>query len=330
MSNIIICAFDRTLPSGLLGIADLFSLSGLNFLQKENNKNKNQKTWKPNVIMASQNGMPVIDGHGRSVNVDADFSSIKNCDAIIIPGFVPNTKGHPPDSIINQDTRKWFRKQYEQGALMCGSCSGVFALGEAQLLNKNRCTTTWWLHDELKQRFPKAQAVWASDLIAEKRIITAGGPLSWVNITLEVVKELAGTEVAKLMADFSVVDTVPKSQNLHVPPGYLISIDPFLAEAEYAIRKAHYQHMSAQDLAQMMAVSTRTLNRKLKTLTGETPKVFIDNIRINYACTLFNSANKSIKDISLALGYSDDTVFRRLFKKQMKMTPTAYRQRVKT
>ena len=282
--------------------------------------------WHPNVILANHDGQPITDGHGRNFEVDSDFASIKHCDAVLVPGFIPNGQGHPPKTTTDKLTCSWLATQYKKGALMCGSCSGVFALGEAGLLNNRKCTTTWWLHDELKQRFPKANAVWASELIDDNGIITAGGPLSWVTIALHVVQKLAGIETAKVVADFSVVDAVPKSQNLYVPEGYQALNNPFLAKAEYTIRKAHYQTMSAGDLAKKMAVSERTLNRKLKELTGETPKAFIDGVRISHACTLLATTNTSVKEIALSLGYTDDSVFRRLFKQKIKMTPSNYQQ----
>ncbi|MYM88311.1 AraC family transcriptional regulator [Rugamonas sp. FT82W] len=46
----------------------------------------------------------------------------------------------------------WLRAQHAHGALIGGSCAGVFVLGEAGLLDGRRCTTTWWFQDELKQR----------------------------------------------------------------------------------------------------------------------------------------------------------------------------------
>ncbi|MGS2717937.1 helix-turn-helix domain-containing protein [Eionea flava] len=165
-----------------------------------------------------------------------------------------------------------------------------------------------------------------SEFIDDNGIITAGGPLSWVTITLHIVKRLAGAEAAKVIADFSVIDTMPKSQNLYVPEGYQTAKNPFLAKAEYAIRKAHYQMMSTKDLSKIMAVSERTLNRRLKELTGETPKAFIDSVRISHACTLLITSHQSVKEIAFSLGYSDDSVFRRLFKQKMKMTPSHYQQ----
>jgi len=324
MSVIVILCVDHALPSGLTGMADVFSLSGLGFVHKSGSSATKKVAWSPKVVLASYDGKPIKDGHGRTIDVDTDLASIKQCDAVLIPGFIPDSQGHPPRGLTDLKTRAWLLQHSKQGALLCGSCSGVFVLGETGLLHKKKCTTTWWLHDELKQRFPCAKAAWASELIDDEGVITAGGPLSWVNITLYVIKKLAGADTANIVADFSVVDAVPKSQNLYVPEGYRAAKNPFLAKAEYSVRKAHYKTVSAVDLAKLMAVSQRTLNRKLKDLTGETPKAFIDGIRIDQACTLLTTSNKTIKDIAYSLGYSDDSVFRRLFKNKMKMSPSSY------
>jgi len=329
MTTIVILSIDGALPSALMGINDVLALSGLNFIQKYEESDSGKVNWSPTVILASHDGKPITDGHGRTFDVDSDLDSIDQCDAVLVPGFIPNEKGRPPKTITNSKTQSWLNARYQQGTLLCGSCSGVFALGETEDLNNKRCTTTWWLHDELKQRFPKVNAEWASELIDDNGIITAGGPLSWVTITLYIVKKLAGAETAKVVADFSVVDAIPKSQNLYVPEGYQALKKPFLAKAEYAIRKAHYQMMNAKDLSKIMAVSERTLNRRLKELTGETPKAFIDGVRISHACTLLLSTNKSVKEIAFSLGYSDDSVFRRLFKQKMNMSPTNYQQLMK-
>lgn len=326
MNTIVILCLNNALPSGLLGIKDLLALSGLQFVQQGSHSTTSESAWAPNVILANQTGSAIVDGHGRAFDVDSDLDAIDQCDAILVPGFIPNAEGCPPSPITDAFTQAWLSARYKQGALVCGSCSGVFALGEAGILNNKRCTTTWWLHDELKQRFPTANAVWASALVNDTSVVTAGGPLSWVDITLHLVEQLAGPETARITADFAVVDTAPKSQALYVPEGYQTSKNTFLANAEYAIRKAHYKPMTAGDLAKVMSVSERTLNRKLKELTGQTPKSFIDGIRIRHACTLLITNKQSVKEIAYSLGYSDDSVFRRLFKREMKITPSSYQQ----
>ena len=44
--------------------------------------------------------------------------------------------------------------------------------------------------------------------------------------------------MAKKAADFTVVDTVPSTQMIYIPPGHLTASNPFVLEAEHIIRKA--------------------------------------------------------------------------------------------
>ena len=75
-----------------------------------------------------------------------------------------------------------------------------------------------------------------------------------------------------------------------------------------------------------MMVSERTLHRRIKSLTGEAPKAFITRLRIESACVLLQSSNCPIDNIAKTFGYEDETSFRRLFRQQIGMTPSAYRQ----
>lgn len=330
MARIVIAAFTQALPSALTGIQDLFYLAGMKLPAGQVHAYaSDQMVWAPELIVASVDGSAIIDGQGRTYAVDQSILDIDRCDAVLIPGFVPNQVSKPPTALLDDITKAWLKKQYQQGAIIAGSCSGVLAIGEAGLLDNKRCTTTWWLHDELKRRNKKACPLWASELLVDQNIVSAGGPLSWVEVTLQVVKMLAGNAIAQKMADFAIVDTQPKSQNFSVPRGYKITQPLFISQAEIAIRQGYGSSMSPKQLALALSVSERTLHRKIKKLTGHSPKHFIDQVRIEYACTLLANDNQSISAIALTLGYSDDAVFRRVFKLVMAMTPSQYKQSIK-
>lgn len=327
MARIVIAAFNQVLPSALTGIQDLFYLAGMKLPEGKNHVYaSDENVWLPDIMVASMDGNPIVDGQGRAYSVDMSLQDIKRCDAVLIPGFVPNQVAHPPTALLDESAKLWLNKQYQQGAIIAGSCSGVLAIGEAGLLDNKQCTITWWLHDELKRRYPKARPLWASELLVDQNIISAGGPLSWADVTLQVVTMLAGKKVAQKMADFAILDTQPKSQSLSVPRGYKITQPLFISQAEIAIRQGYGTSMSPKQLALALSVSERTLHRKIKSLTGHSPKHFIDQVRMEYACTLLLNDNKSIGTIALDLGYSDDAVFRRVFKLVMGMTPSQYKQ----
>ncbi|MGH1485570.1 MAG: GlxA family transcriptional regulator [Cellvibrionaceae bacterium] len=324
--TLVILALHQALPSALIGIIDMLSLAALSQKTSADNGGAASDAWQPKVITASVDGLDIVDGQGRAFKPDCGLGDIASCDAVLIPGFVPCGNGLPPKQLLNKLGQSWLKRQYNQQALLGGSCSGAFVLGEAGLLAHRRCTTTWWLHYEFIKRFPQANIVWGSALVQDATIMTAGGPLSWVDICLRMIRSLAGSEVANRAADFAVVDAVPNSQDKYIPQGHLMSASPFLIQAEHNVRQSVNVPLSTVELASMLAMSERTLHRKLKQLTGESPKSFIDRVRMDMAKTLLLTSDKQVNNIALAFGYTDSAVFRRLFRKYAGMSPSDYRR----
>jgi transcriptional regulator GlxA family with amidase domain len=323
---LVVMAFDQALPSGLMGMADMLALASLSHQHSPDAAcSSDMHEWQPQVVTASLKGREIVDGHGRSFKPDCAIEDIDQCQGVLIPGFIPCSNSLPPNPLTDKTSRNWLIRQSDRGALIGGSCSGGFVIGEAGLLNNRRCTTTWWLHYELKKRFPKANTAWCSNLVQDGHIITAGGPLSWVDICLRMIRLLAGNDAANRTADFAVVDHNAKSQDRYIPEGHLMSADPFLIAAENQVRQQLNRILRTVDLASSLSVSERTLNRRLKQLTGEAPKAFIDRVRMDMAKTLLHTTSKQINMIAFDLGYSDEAVFRRLFRKRVGMAPSEYR-----
>ena len=277
-----------------------------------------------NTFVVSIDGKPLLDGRGRSLPVDAGLQDLPALDAVLLPGLVPDANGMPPQSRAMLDAGPWLHKQHAHGAMLGASCAGVFVLGEAGLLDGRRCTTTWWMHEALVQRFPKSRAVWASGLLDDNRIVSVGGPMSWVDLALYTIGQLLGPAVASETANFAVIDNTPLTQAVFAPKRFIEQATPFLLDAEQAVRAAGVG-FTAVKLAKSLAVSQRTLHRKLEAAAGETPKTFITRIRLESAKTLLAGPASSIKRVALQCGYEDEGSFRRAFNRFSGMTPAVYR-----
>lgn len=320
--HIVLLALDGNLPSGLVGLADVFWLAA----QASQSQPKAQSWPLCDVIVASANGKPVTDGRGRKLPVDAAMEDVVKASAVLIPGLMPASDGLPPQTAQTAKAAAWLRSQHAHGALIGGSCAGVFVMGEAGLLNGRRCTTTWWLHDELRRRFPKADAAWGSALIEDGRVVTTGGPLSWIDLALHTIRTLVGPEAARIAADFAVVDTAPLTQSVYVPPRHMQAHNPFLLAAEKAVRNHRGDTpLTPQTLAAQLATSERTLHRRLKSLGQESPKGFIARVQLETARTLLETGSAAVKAVAQDCGWRDEGSFRRAFVRHTGMTPSAYR-----
>ena len=169
--------------------------------------------------------------------------------------------------------------------------------------------------------------VWGKTLAEQDNVVTAGGPLSWVDLVIYLVRKYAGNELAKLTADMAVADSQPLSQQIYAPAGFLNSRHPLLTKAESLLR---YQNpaMTVEQLAAALNMTTRTLNRKMNYSSRKAQKTSLPDVRIETASVLLESPGKTISQIASACGYGDETAFRRAFSTIMGMSPGSFRKRL--
>lgn len=102
---------------------------------------------------------------------------------------------------------------------------------------------------------------------------------------------------------------------------YLSEFIQFQKLVEQNVRKTTRVH----DFADMMTVSTKTLNTISKSIIHKTAKEFIDEICIKQIKRLLINTPLSIKEIAYESGFEETTNFYKYFKRHVKMTPEQFR-----
>lgn len=104
-------------------------------------------------------------------------------------------------------------------------------------------------------------------------------------------------------------------------------------ESDMAARAVAYmkEHYSSPDLtmaalAQELEISPVTMSVAFKNRMGVNPSDYLGIIRMEKAKELLKNSDMKIKDVSAAVGYEDDHVFLRRFKKYVGKTPGQYRE----
>ena len=84
--------------------------------------------------------------------------------------------------------------------------------------------------------------------------------------------------------------------------------------------------VTVEDMASAVAMETRTLQRKLRALTGQTPSEFIRHYRLQRAIELLLGSDRSVHDIALSCGFSSPQSFSRTFSREYGQPPDRWRR----
>lgn len=87
--------------------------------------------------------------------------------------------------------------------------------------------------------------------------------------------------------------------------------------------------LKIDDIAQAMGMSRSVLYGKIKNAVGMTPVDFVRHIRIMRATELLKQTDDPLSSIAFSVGFSDPKYFSKVFKKEMGIIPSDYRERMK-
>lgn len=84
-------------------------------------------------------------------------------------------------------------------------------------------------------------------------------------------------------------------------------------------------NLSSTTLAGEFCISPRHFNRRVKSITGLNTLLYIRRRRIEKACILLRDTDLPISQIYVKCGIESANYFARIFKKEMGITPTDFR-----
>jgi signal transduction histidine kinase/AraC-like DNA-binding protein/ABC-type sugar transport system substrate-binding protein len=105
------------------------------------------------------------------------------------------------------------------------------------------------------------------------------------------------------------------------------------ADAQRLVRQAmaylheHYaEAISREDLARHVGLSDDYLTHCFRQEVGMTPIAYLNRYRVDQAKQLLKNTSQSITDIALAVGFSDSGYFSRVFRREVGLSPEAFRR----
>ena len=104
-------------------------------------------------------------------------------------------------------------------------------------------------------------------------------------------------------------------------------------ETQRLVRRAmayiheHYaEPISREDLAHYLGMSSDYLTLCFRNEVGMTFVAYLNRYRVNQAKLLLSESHKNVKEVAIAVGFSDSGYFTRVFRRQVGVTPDSYRR----
>lgn len=260
---------------------------------------------------------------GLSLHADTSLSK-EVFDMVYLPALWRN-----PRPAVKRNTAliNWIRWQYEHGAIINSTGTGVCFIAESGLLDDKPATTHWYYFEQFARDYPRVALKRQHFITTAGKIYCAASVNALTDLTLHHVHRYFGPKISEhLSRHFSHEVRRPfdrlsfnAEENTNHPDEVVLQAQLWM---QNHLSKAA---ISIRELSDLFGMSQRNFTRRFKSATNMTPVQYLQHRRLDAAKELLQSSNLSIKEIAYRVGYIDVSYFTKLFKEFASITPKEYR-----
>lgn len=320
-STVSIIAIPEALSSSITGPMDVLSSSGLllNALAGE----APNPGFTVQLVAESKDTFNCFNGF--TITPNKTLTEVDATDIVIVPSLAVSPMG-----LMNKHKaiQQWLISMHKKGATIASICTGAFLLADAGLLDFKEATTHWAFSEPFKALYPKVYLAPEKSIIINDRIISVGAGSAWHDLVFKLIDDTMGHKTAVESAKMFLLQNHQDGQQ---------PFDIFLERKTHQdalILKAQKwlaDHLAQDDLinraAEEVQLNLRTFKHRFKQATDLSPLHYIQKLRIERAKEALELTKTPVEEISRAIGYQDASFFRRVFKREVQLTPIEYRKK---
>ena len=255
-------------------------------------------------VTLSELGTPVEASDGVRVSPNFSLANAPVLDAVIVIGPNPIPKTGVAKLVY------WLKQLAADGVALGGVDTGSYFLARAGLLDGYRCTIHWEDMAELVGEF--------SHLIVSPKLFevdrdrcSCSGGIAAVDMMIYLIGLGAGgRSLASTVSELLICEHRGPEERQKVPLRSLLgSCNPKLTEAVSLMDNNIEEPLSMEELAALVSVSARQLERLFRDSLHCTPSQYYLQIRLERAQQLLKKTNRSISDIAAACGFASTAHF---------------------
>ena len=247
-------------------------------------------------------------------------------DTLVIAGGPGAESGTYDEAFI-----AWIAEVGARSRRVASICTGAFLLAAAGLIDGKNAVTHWKFCDRLAKEFPKVNVKPEPIFLKDGSIYTSAGITAGIDLSLALVEEDHGHQVALEVARFLVMFLVRpggQAQFSHMLSHQAVTSEP-LREMQVWMLENLREDLTVEKLADRIGMSARHFTRVCLRETNMNPGQFVDRMRVEAAQQMIDSSSMGLKEIADACGFQTADAMRRTFVRVIGITAGEYINRFK-
>lgn len=312
--------YPRALITGISLAAEMLS-SAASLRPKQDQRSK-----PVSISVVAESLSPPAVKSGLRLQPDLTLKASGQFDFVILPPIWGN-----PISALKQcpGLVPWLTHQYQQGAKIIATGTGVCWLAETGLLDQQVATTHWYYYDKFAARYPDVVLNRQASITVANGLYCTVSINSQSELILYLIREHFGQSVAKTVETHFGHEISQSDQQPFYQIGGEVQFDESIALAQDWLKRNLSRPITAKDVAEQCSLPLRTFQRRFKTQVGQTPHEYLQSLRMEAAQILLRDFGLSVQDVAEQVGYRDAHHFSTRFQQQFTLSPSQYRHMVK-
>ncbi len=264
----------------------------------------------------SLDGGAVVASNGMSINADAAFGLAGAVDMLfVVAGFNPLVFYQPA-------LAQWLRRLHRHGATLGAIDTGAFVLAQAGLLGGESVTLHWEAQAAFAERFPGITVTEELFEIGTQAITCAGGT-SAIDLMLALIATKHGRKLAAQVSEQFVLGRIrSQSDRQRMEIAARLGLHNRKTIQVVKLMQEHIEDpLTADDLAGMISVTRRQMERLFATHLHETPARFYLAVRLDRARELLRQTDMGILSVGVACGFVSSSNFSRAYRARFGLSP---------
>jgi len=268
----------------------------------------------------SRDGKPVTASNGIAVVPEASIDTAGRYHAVIA------CAGLAAELYEDRAVFAWLRRLDRQGIDIGAISLGPYLLARAGLLDGYRCTIHWENLSGFGEAFPHLDVT--SELFeVDRNRFTCSGGIAALDLMLNLIRLQHGHDLATAVSDQFMHERIRDRHDRQrmALPARLGIRHPKLVAAVRRMEETLDEPVSCADLAKIVDLSGRQLERLFRKYLGRTPTRYYTELRLNKARLLLLQTDLSVLDVALACGFASASHFSKCYREFFKKTPSEER-----